>query len=234
MPNYKIIAYRHLIKCLSCPIMALYLLTQLDRKISVSLILLSFWKGTPCSLVTSTRFSSAAGGLWLQRWRFFWAILRFTWVGASVMVPLVSRTIEITHLNKSGSCWLFFIYLTIQQIFLEHLLSAKNDDAVLKKTISCLGMLQEELTSSLVVFQGSNNVMKPCPLLSPIFFDSSGLCFSLLIGIILTCHKKTPSKLWKRNSTTGSLPSKRKRGLHPPSHPYLMPNGRIPSRPALA
>lgn len=108
MPNYKRIAYRHLTKCLSCPIMALYLLTQLDRKISVSLILLSFWKGTPCSLVTSTRFSSAAGGLWLQRWRFFWAILTFTWVGASVMVPSVSRTIEITHLNKSGSCWLFF------------------------------------------------------------------------------------------------------------------------------
>lgn len=45
-----------------------------------------------------------------------------------------------------------FIYLTIQQILIERLLYAKNDDAVVNKAISCLGMFKDELASGIIIY----------------------------------------------------------------------------------
>lgn len=49
--------------------------------------------------------------------------------------------IEITHLK--GVSFDLFIYLTIQEILMEHLVCAKNDGTVVNKTVSCLGILKE-------------------------------------------------------------------------------------------
>lgn len=77
-----------------------------------------------------------------------------------------------------------------------------------------------------IVFWGSN-VNKPLyssPLHKPPnLFGSSSLCPSLLIGLILTCHRNNPSRLWERNPTIGSLPSERREDHTPSQHPYLMP-----------
>lgn len=57
---------------------------------------------------------------------------------------------------------------------------------------------------------------------------------SLLIGFVLTCHRKTPSKWGDRIPPSGSLPSRRKRGPLPWQHPSPRPDGRTLMHPALA
>lgn len=87
---------------------------------------------------------------------------------------------------------------------MEHLASAEKEDAVVNKTVSCVVMPQNELASGITVFWGSENGVKP---LLHWLSTFSTILASLLISLILTCHRKTPSKLCKRNPAPGSLPS---------------------------
>lgn len=113
-------------------------------------------------------------------------------------------------------------------------MSAKNDDAVVNKTISYLLMYKHRLASSILVSRASNHVIKLLPLLSPIFLTllaSVSLCSLALFSPIR--ERFSPSR-GKETLQAGSLPSKKEKGPYPPQHPYLMPNGRILIYPALA
>lgn len=94
----------------------------------------------------------------------------------------------------------------------------EKGDAVVSEMISCLVKFENELASGIIVFGDSRN-------LSPSFVLT--ILASLLIGFILTCHRKTPSKWWDRIPPSGSLPSQRKRGLLPSQHPSPRPDGRL-------
>lgn len=87
---------------------------------------------------------------------------------------------------------------------MEHRVFAKTEDEVVNRTTSCFVKLQNELASGIIIFWGSEDGMKPLLHRLSIFVP---ILASLLIGLTLTCHRKTPSKLCKRSPALGSLPS---------------------------